>query len=301
MQNEAYATEYNNIIAQQQQKIDAANQEVAKVTETYANGYLQRASQNDGFYAKLQEYNSKVEAENERHGNKLQEIEQDDWKGEYIQMDLESKEHLKHNENMKNIWNDMYKNMSEEQQKELGIWLAQVAQTEMYGGQIDEKTQGIVDSIIASYDSMPKETQEAMKNAMEPMLTEMENKEPSLFAKASGIAEGILSRLKKSFDIHSPSKKTREIFKNVMIAPEQEMEKGRKVLNEKAKAIATDILKKFNGMTFNSNFKGINSKVIEKSKTIFTTPQITFNVQELDEARLQQCFNYINKKFGSAY
>lgn len=46
---------------------------------------------------------------------------------------------------------------------------------------------------------------------------------------------------------------------------------------------------------------GINNKVMENTKTIFTTPQITFNVQELDENKLQQCFNYVNKKFGSQY
>ena len=45
----------------------------------------------------------------------------------------------------------------------------------------------------------------------------------------------------------------------------------------------------------------ITSKTIDKSKTIFTTPQIVFNVQELDEDKLEQCFNYINRKFGSQY
>lgn len=43
------------------------------------------------------------------------------------------------------------------------------------------------------------------------------------------------------------------------------------------------------------------SKTIESTKTIYTTPQIIFNVQELDEAKLEQCFNYINRKFGSQY
>lgn len=43
------------------------------------------------------------------------------------------------------------------------------------------------------------------------------------------------------------------------------------------------------------------SRTIDNTKTIFTTPQITFNVQELDEAKLEQCFNYINRKFGSKY
>lgn len=45
----------------------------------------------------------------------------------------------------------------------------------------------------------------------------------------------------------------------------------------------------------------LTSQVINSSKTIFTTPQIIFNVQELDEAKLQQCFNYVNRKFGSKY
>ena len=43
------------------------------------------------------------------------------------------------------------------------------------------------------------------------------------------------------------------------------------------------------------------NKVIENSNTVFTTPQIIFNVQELDEEKLNQCFNYINRRFGSAY
>lgn len=46
---------------------------------------------------------------------------------------------------------------------------------------------------------------------------------------------------------------------------------------------------------------GLNRQIINNTRTIFTTPQINFNVQELDEAKLQQCFNYVNKKFGSHY
>lgn len=50
------------------------------------------------------------------------------------------------------------------------------------------------------------------------------------------------------------------------------------------------------------NFQGkLSNKVIDNTKTVFTTPQITFNVQELDQEKLEQCFNYINRKFGSLY
>lgn len=43
----------------------------------------------------------------------------------------------------------------------------------------------------------------------------------------------------------------------------------------------------------------VNSRLREKSQ--FATPNIVFNVQKMDEANLQACFNYINKKFGTAY
>ena len=212
MQNEAYATEYNKLMEQKQAKIDAANEEVAKISEAYANGYLERASQNDGFYTKLQEYNKKIEEENNRHNDVIQNIEDGNFnKILGINKSIES-EGWKHYENQKKIWEEMYKNMSEEQAKELGVWLAQVAQTEMYGGKISDETQKMVNFIMDSYDSMPDDTKKVMKQTMEGMLNSMKDKEPSLFAKATEIANGILSRLKKSFDIHSPSRETRDIF-----------------------------------------------------------------------------------------
>lgn len=215
-QTEEYQKEYERIVAQKEEKIAQANEEVAKISEVYAKGYLDRANQNDGFYTKLQEYNKKIEEENNRHNDVIQNIEDGNFNKILGRQKSTESEGWKHYENQKKIWEEMYKNMSEEQEKELGVWLAQVAQTELYGGEIDEETQKIVDSILDSYESMPEKTRESMKNAMTPMLEEMENKEPSLYSKATGIAEGILSRLNKAFDIHSPSRKTKEIFKNVM-------------------------------------------------------------------------------------
>lgn len=54
-------------------------------------------------------------------------------------------------------------------------------------------------------------------------------------------------------------------------------------------------------LSLNGLESGISPNVISSTKTIFTTPQIVFNVQELDEGKLQQCFNYVNRKFGSKY
>lgn len=299
---EEYQKEYDAIMEQQQKKIDAANSEVSKVNEIYASGYLERATQNDGFYAVMQEYNQRVEDEENRHNSTIDSINNNSLLTQYNKNKSKEDENYRHQQETKKIWNKMYKDMDESQEEQLGIWLALVAQTEMYGGEIDEETQNIVDSIIDSYDSMPKETQEAMKNAMQPMLDEMEESEPSLFAKASSIAEGILGRLKKSFDIHSPSRRTRDIFQNVIKGAELGLEDEESRLYKEIDNISNDLLNRFNLLRGKYlDFGSLNGNILDKTKTIFTTPQIIFNVQELDKDRLEQCFDYINKKFGSQY
>lgn len=299
---EEYQKEYDAIMEQQQKKIDAANQEVAKVSEVYANGYLERSAQNDGFYAKLQEYNSKLEEEENRHNSKLDEINNNALTDEGIKMELRSSEANEHNYQMRKIWKQMTKDMTDEQEEQLGVWLGLVSQTDLYGGQLDEKTQDLVDTIIESYDSMPNGTREAMKNAMSPMIDEMEEAEPSLFAKATSIANGILSRLRKAFDEHSPSKETRKIFSYLMQGGELGLEDEEKDLYKQIDSMSNNILNKFNAIkTSGLNLGNLSSNVLDKTRNIFTTPQITFNVQQLNQEQLDACFNYINKKFGSQY
>ena len=298
-QSEAYQKEYDKIMENKQLKIDAANDEVAKISEAYSNGYAERSKQNDGFYSTIEEFNKKIEDENTRHNQKIQDIENGNFDWILGKTKDKNRENEKYYNETKRIWNEMYKTLSDEQEKELGIWLANVAQTELYGGEISDENKKMVEAILNSYKDMPKETRESMQNAMSPMLEEMKNKEPSLFAKASGIANGILSRLKQSFDIHSPSRETRKIFENVMKGAELGLDDEENKLNKQVDKITQKMKDKFSLMT--PNMGDIKQSIIDKTQTVFTTPQIVFNVQELDEAKLQQCFNYVNKKFGSAY
>lgn len=255
LEDEEYAREYNKIIENKDKSIQEANDEVAKVNSIYSNGYFERMKQDDNFYNALQEYNSKVEAENSAHSKKLEEIENNKM---LIKMDkqlaIEGADR-NHRENLAKIYKEMSNDMSEEQIEQLGVLTAMSAQTEQYGGKIDDETRKTVNSIIASYDSMPNKTREAMKNAMSPMLDEMEKKEPSLFAKATGIANGILSRLRKAFDEHSPSKKTRKIMKFAMSPMEEEMETGKKELFKQADEIGNGITSRLSNLNSNVNIK----------------------------------------------
>ena len=300
MQNEAYATEYNKLMEQKQAKIDAANEEVAKISEAYANGYLERASQNDGFYTKLHEYNQKIEDENKRHNNIIDNNNNNALLTQYNKNQANEQENYRHQNETKKIWEEMYKNMSEEQEKELGVWLAQVAQTELYGRKINNETKKIVDGIMNSYDSMPKKTKEAMENAMSPMLTEMQNKEPLLFAKATGIANGILSRLKKSFDIHSPSKETRKIFENVMKGAEIGLDDEENKLYAQVNEIANKMKTRLADIT--PKMGTIKQSVIDQTKTVFTTPTLNIYAQdELTPAKMNSIIDTVNRRLGSKY
>ena len=217
-------------------------------------------------------------------------------------MRMRSREANEHNYQMREIWKQMTKDMTDEQEKQLGVWLGLVSQTELYGGQLDDKTKDVVDTIIESYDSMPNDTREAMKNAMSPMLDEMEKSEPSLFAKAKSIADGILSRLRKAFDEHSPSKETRKIFSYLMQGAEIGLEDEERKLYGQIDNISNSILSRFNAIKGTKlNLGNFSGNVLDKTRNIFTTPQITFNVQQLNQEQLEDCFNYINRKFGSQY
>lgn len=194
-QSEEYQKQYNTIVEQKQAKINLANEEVAKISEVYTNGHLERSKSNDGWYAILQEYNKKIEDENQRNANTLENIQNNSLLTQYNKNSSKEQENYRHQGEIKKIWNQMYGDMSEEQQKELGVWLAQVAQTQEYGGIIDEETQKMVDFILDSYDSMSEGTKDKMGETMQGMLDEMKKKKSSLFTEASNIASKLSSIL----------------------------------------------------------------------------------------------------------
>mgnify|MGYP005789168833 CR=1 FL=1 len=288
LENEEYAREYNNAITQKDKLIAQANEQVAKVNSAFSEGYLERSKQEDGWYKTLKEYSDKQTTLQENHNKKIQQIKDGElWyvtnKNQAIQSENDTFAF-----HQQDTWNQMYKNMDKSQQEQLGAWLAMVAQTELYGGEIDEETEKMVDNILASYDSMPDDTKEAMKNAMEPMLTEMENKEPSLFAKASNIADGILSRLKKSFDIHSPSKKTKKIFEYVMEGAEVGLDKKEKSLYKDIDRITKGVLRKFRNKDLYSKMQSAVDIESQKLSANLTNNQIIrTQIEDNRQATLQ--------------
>ncbi len=282
MSNEAYAAEYEAIIAKRDQNIAAAQEEVGAVASAYAEGYAQRSEGLQTFMEEYQTYQEEQLEAERLHNEKIQELEDQkaaiDEQYKYdevgrlrennrISAEIKNEEARYLEERAKNQDN-FNKSFTEDTEKELGTWLTMLAQTEQYGGDISEENQKMVDEILKSYEDLPAESQAAMKDVMSPMLEEMKNSEPGLFEKASGIADGILSRLKKSFDINSPSRKTRKIFRGVMEGGELGLEDEKPKLLRQASAIAESVTQglqtaKFNASALVQRMKGAISSQIQ--------------------------------------
>lgn len=137
----------------------------------------------------------------------------------------------------------------------------------------------------------------------------------------SGLQRGVLTaisvlgskmttQLNKSLDEHSPSKITEESGENFVLGAKKGILNKAKDIYKTVGLFGNNLVNKFdeNIISKYSQIKkmqslqgSIDSEMINSTKTVFTTPQIVFNVQKLNESNLEQCFNYINKKFGSRY
>lgn len=168
-----------------------------------------------------------------------------------------------------------------------------------------------VDAVIQELDKGNLSEQNG-KNILEGLWKGLNN--GTWKGKILGVASGLAKAVNKAFtgkdgwDEHSPSKKMKK-YAEYYVQPISDVMKAKQSsILATAKDLANKVNSAFSGKTntiqikdFGKIQKNLTNKIIDKTNTVFTTPQIVFNVQELDEAKLQQCFNYVNKKFGSKY
>lgn len=245
MQNEAYAKEFNALQQQKQEKINAVNESMAEITAAYADGYAERTNLTDLYSQQVGKNNESIESEMQRHNDKLSEIRELNLPDEAARLEMISDENAQHEKNINRIWGELTDGMSEEQKEQLGVLIALVAQTEMYGGKIDDKTQSTVDAILAAYEKMPPKMKKAAKDMLQPVYDELNKAEPTLSEKARSIGEGIWKMFKSALGIASPSKVMRKLSKYTWQGFELETDKAGPRLIDQAKELAQGIIKGF--------------------------------------------------------
>ena len=121
----------------------------------------------------------------------------------------------------------------------------------------------------------------------------------SITSAASKVAEWISQYLHFSIPDKGPLSDFDESMPDMIDLMIKGVNSNKKELERTVENLSFDIHKKLSDINlFNSK---INTQIIDSTKTVFTTPQINFYPQQMTEENMKACFNYINRKFGSAY
>ena len=135
----------------------------------------------------------------------------------------------------------------------------------------------------------------------------IEGNQAGAFSAVRSFASSLLGHFKEVLGISSPSKETAKFaeyfvegFSLGIIKNEQDaINDVKKFASGSLMAFQEEINKTYQNMSKVQN--EFSSNVIDGTKTIFTTPNINFYVQELDENNMEKCFKYVDRKFGSQY
>lgn len=227
------------------EELENTTKNLGEITAAYANGYAERSELGDLYSRQVGKRNESLENETQRHNDRLKEIGELNLFDESVRLDMITQENAQHEKNMKKIWGKLTDGMSEEQKEQLGVLLGMAAQTEVYGGKLEDETLSTVNAIINALDSMPPETREAALNALRPVYEELEKAEPKLTEKVSGMLNSIVGTVKRLLGIHSPSRVMRKLSKYTWQGFELETDKAGPRLIDQAKELAQGIIKGF--------------------------------------------------------
>ncbi len=212
IENEAYALELQKLQMQEQQKIEQANSEVGKVYGIFAEGYKERSSISDDFLKKVEENNKKEQECWNAYYWELGRLEEQGLEGSKVYNEKEELLRKTTTKKIEELNRDLLNSLSDEGKRQLGCYLDMVSNTEMYGGKLTDENKEMATNIINALSSMPSESRSTIDNMMSGMLSGMKQKSPSLFAQAKGIADGVIGKLNKIFQIRSPSRVMKKIF-----------------------------------------------------------------------------------------
>ena len=148
------------------------------------------------------------------------------------------------------------------------------------------------------------------KNVLQGIYNGLNNRTlgQSLINKAAGIAKSIANQFNIQWDEHSPSKLMDQKTEYLLEPIGTVFSKREKSLIKDAQDLAKNIIKGFDSsFSFKNNlstpdmkaFNALNTKVINGTKTIFTTP--TLNIYTQGEVNIRKIADEVNRIFGSQY
>ena len=147
--------------------------------------------------------------------------------------------------------------------------------------------------------------EESGENFVEGIKNGINNGGGGLFSTVWNLGKRMLSSLNGSLDEHSPSKLTEESGINFIQGAINGITSKEKEALNLVNKFGSNLVNKFNagfndsGWNANIANSKLNSKVIDSTKTIFTTP--TLNIYTQGEVNIRKIADEVNRIFGSQY
>lgn len=259
LSNQAYANEYNAIIASGEQNKQAVEQNMANVYGAFANGFDNVTDQFGIFKVATSNNLMSIQTEMYTHANVMETIGQQYVQGTKEYQEAIEAENSRYEQSMGETWSSLIYQMSDAQGAQLASWIQMVADAQMHGAELDSDTQEMVNSLVSTFDSLPDDTKETMKNVITPMLEELKNSNPDLYEASKGDADSVINALLEAFDIHSPSKVIKEIFEYVGQGAIEGMDAKRGEVTETAEGLADDAIEALQGAGLYDTASGIGT------------------------------------------
>ena len=245
MSNDAYAEEYNKIIARKEEKLAAVKEEVGLVTSAYQEGYTKQSESLNDYLTHLVDMQTSEEYERKRHQSKIDEYNARMQAGEIGMRENIELENYRHEQNMAGIREQYEKGLDDEVKHQLGAWLAMVDNTIEHGGDLTLENEKFVAAFLKAYDSMPDEMKETMDQGMVGMVNSIKSNASNVISQAAEVGKNVLNELNKVLEVHSPSRATYRIFKHVMKGAEIGVKDESPELYKQADKTAAGFLKRF--------------------------------------------------------
>lgn len=267
MSQDEYDRRRKKIIDDGQQEIADAQSVVGEVSNVYLDGYLERADDLREWLTTKQELAQQEQEEIQKNNEKIQEIEntkKQELEKIYNDTNLSiaqkqgsaqktaeyydgliKDENQRHADEMGRIQQGMTQDMTKAQEDQLGVWIDMLGDTELYGGDISTENQEMVDTILSYYGRLEGDAKQSFKSMMDGAMKGIEEKEPSLFAKASSMIGGVINKINTALGVASPSKVMRRIFRYVVEGAELGMEDEAPSLYKQTDGVTSGVVSRF--------------------------------------------------------
>lgn len=276
--SEQYTQEWYNQQAQAaqqryQQAVTDANRESADTLNIIQQGFAQRMDAANEYFANVEASNKRELEEQKRHNDelanaeaekkrKMEELHQDSASAEYEYFVEVERINEEHKQRLAEIRSGLADSLTDAQAEQASAWLAMIAETSLYGGELDASSQAIVDSLIDNFDNLPKKQKEIFKNALQGAVDGFREDEPELLTQAQNTSDNFLNKIKEALGVHSPSREVKAIFAQVNPGAIEGLEEGKESLLEKGKSVVSDFLNAMGEESIGEKARGIGASIM---------------------------------------